>query len=302
VADEPTFLVQSGEPDLAGLPEISMFADARHRSAEPMLGPHRNPGIEICLCRSGIYRWVVESSTVEIKPGELSITRPWQLHSGQNNVLGPGRLTWIIITAGGDGRLEAPDVERLLQAEAAWVLDTISTSARSFLGEVPEAPALFDLICEELAAPLPGRYATIRAAIVRLLVVAARRLAALDQEGGDADEAIPAKVVAVLNEVARAPEAEWTSAGMAERAGMGATAFTEWCRRATGRSPRWYVLEQRLRSARELLVESTWTVTEVALETGFSSSQHFSASFRKLFGETPTGFRSRIASEGDRGY
>ncbi|MFW6288617.1 MAG: helix-turn-helix domain-containing protein [Spirochaetota bacterium] len=296
MADEETLVFNADGSDLSSLPEIMMFGDARHRSAEQQLGPHRNPGVEICLCRSGIYRWVVEGTDVEIKPGELSITRPWQLHSGQDNVLGPGRLCWIIVEAGGADRLESPALEALLGEEAAWVSDTVSSSAHSFIGSIAEAPALFDLIAGELTGRQPGRVASIRAAVARLLVVVARRLMELGENDYKPFDPIPQSVLAVLSEVARAPEGEWTSAGMADRAGLGATAFTEWCRRATGRSPRWYVLERRLRSARDLLVESEWTVTEIANETGFASSQHFSASFRKLFGETPTAYRRRVVA------
>ncbi len=297
MADEDTFTLNVGAADLSAVPEITMFGDARHRSAEQRLGPHFNPGIEICLCRSGIYRWVVEGDDVEIKPGELSITRPWQRHSGQDNVLGPGRLCWIIVDAGGSDRIESPALEVLLGEEAAWVGDTISSSGQSFIGSIKEAPALFDLIAVELSGRRPGHVAAIRAAVVRLLIIVARRLTELGENERTPSDPIPQSVLAVLSAVARAPEGEWTSSGMADRAGLGATAFTDWCRRATGRSPRWYVLEQRLRSARDLLVESEWTVTEIAIETGFASSQHFSASFRKLFGETPTAYRRRIAEE-----
>lgn len=296
MADEDTIALNAGVADLSDLPEITMFGDARHRSAEQQLGPHLNPGIEICLCRSGIYRWVVEGSDVEIKPGELSITRPWQLHSGQDNVLGPGRLCWIIISAEGADRIDSPALETLLGDEAGWVSETISTSGHSFIGSIPEAPALFDLIADELTGRRPGRVASIRASVVRLLVIVARQLTQLRENDHRPSDPIPQSVLRVLSDVARAPEGEWTSAGMAERAGLGATAFTDWCRRATGRSPRWYVLEQRLRSARDLLVESEWTVTEIAIETGFASSQHFSASFRKLFGETPTAYRRRVVA------
>ena len=295
VADARSYTIDAGTEDLADLPEITMFGDARHRSAEQLLVPHRNPGIEICLCRAGIYRWDVEGSVVEIRPGELSITRPWQLHSGQNNVLGPGRLSWIIVTAGGAGSLHAPALEPLLGEEAPAIFDVISNSRRAFIGSVSGVPEIFDFIGREICARDPGRIAAIRSGLIRLLILVGRRLADLDEQGSREDEPIPPAVVAVLSEVAGAPERAWTSAGMAERAGLGATAFTDWCRRATGRSPRWYLLEQRLRSARELLLASDWTVTEIALQTGFSSSQHFSAAFRKLFGETPSACRRRLA-------
>lgn len=303
---EHELTVERGDRTLDGLPAIEMFGDARHRSAEKRLAPHYNPGIEICLCRSGVYRWVVEGRVVEIKPGELSITRPWERHAGQNNVLGPGHLTWIVLAAAGTTgaagpagaaqALVAPALAGELGADSSWVLSTIAAATTSYLGAVAEAIPLFDRIGGEFRFTRPAGNAVVRSAYLTLLALIARRLAERedDRELQESDH-VPAQVLAVLNDVAERPQREWTSTSMAERAGLGLTAFTEWCRRATGRSPRWYLLEQRLAYARDRLARKA-SVTEAALDAGFSSSQHFSATFRKLYGETPTAYRRRISS------
>ncbi len=299
--------VVQGDPRLDGLPAIAMFGEARHRSAEQQLAPHYNPGIEICLCRSGVYRWVVEGRVVEIKPGELSVTRPWERHSGQNNVLGPGRLMWIVLAAAAAPAGAAPAAQALaaplltaeLGVDSTWVLSTIAAAPTSYLGTIADALALFDRMAAELRCARPAGKAIVRSAYLTLLALVARRLS--EREGADDaedSEQVPERVLDVLNEVARRPQGEWTSTAMADGAGLGLTAFTEWCRRATGRSPRWYLLEQRLTLARERLAEGV-SVTDAALEAGFSSSQHFSATFRKLHGETPTAYRRRISSQED---
>ncbi len=295
MAGEHGFVINQDDERLSGLPAIGMVGDARHHSAEPRLAPHYNAGIEICLCRSGVYRWNVGGRDVDIKPGELSITRPWERHSGQNNVLGPGRLMWIVLAADGSARaLDAPTLTRELGSDAAWVLPTIATVPVSHLGSLADAVDLFDRIADELCRLQPGASSVVRAAYVTLLVLIARRLADVNRAGsvGEAEQ-VPARVLAVLNDVAATPLDGWTSPRMAEQAGLGLTAFTEWCRRATGRSPRWYLIEQRLAAARGRLAAGA-TVTDAALDSGFSSSQHFSATFRKLYGETPTDYRRRI--------
>lgn len=290
--DRDEYTVNAGDPDLAGLPEIVMFGDARHRRAEQRLGPHYNPGIEICLSRSGVYRWDVEGRAVEIRPGELSATRPWQEHSAQNSALGPGRLAWIILAAGGQGSLDAPLLEPLLGPDAASVLGVLAGSPRSYLGRVPEAVAIFDHLRKELPRPdAVGRIAAVRADLARLLVLVARCLNT-DRPAVPPRDPIPPAVMRVLARVAEHPQASWTTADMAAEAGLGLTAFNEWCRRATGRSPRWYVLASRLDRARSMLASTSLPVTHVALDNGFSSSQHFSSAFRKLYGESPSEFRS----------
>ncbi|MFW5884262.1 MAG: AraC family transcriptional regulator [bacterium] len=308
--DRDEYTVQSGDPDLTGLPEIVMFGDARHLRAEQRLGPHYNPGIELCLSRSGVYRWNVEGRAVEIRPGELSLTRPWQEHSAQNSALGPGRLAWIILAAGGSrGSLDAPLLEPLLGPDAAPVLRAFSESSRSYLGPSPQAVEVFDRLRKEVPCepasghgrsaadhPRPravGRTATIRADLARLLVLVARCLTEDSPAAAERDP-IPPAVMRVLARVADEPQEPWTAADMAADAGLGLTAFTEWCRRATGRSPRWYVLASRLERARSMLASTSAPVTHIALENGFSSSQHFSSAFRKLYGESPSRFRARL--------
>lgn len=60
----------------------------------------------------------------------------------------------------------------------------------------------------------------------------------------------------------------------------------------------WSTAVMRLRMARaiELMAEGDMPVTEVALSVGYASSSAFNAAFRRLTGQTPTGFRSGFRS------
>jgi AraC-like DNA-binding protein len=63
-----------------------------------------------------------------------------------------------------------------------------------------------------------------------------------------------------------------------------------------GQTPNGYLHTLRLEKACELLVSTDKSITEIAMETGFSSSQYFATVFRKYSGETPSVFRRRIIS------
>ncbi|MBR5742720.1 MAG: helix-turn-helix transcriptional regulator, partial [Clostridia bacterium] len=58
-----------------------------------------------------------------------------------------------------------------------------------------------------------------------------------------------------------------------------------------GVSPYAYLLAVRLERARELLLETSLPVSEVAYRTGFGSDAHFIAFFRKETGLSPLKFR-----------
>jgi AraC-like DNA-binding protein len=75
--------------------------------------------------------------------------------------------------------------------------------------------------------------------------------------------------------------------------GLGTTAFTEKVKSYTGFTPLHYLINIRISEAIKLLKRPMVNVTDIALETGFYSSQHFSTTFKKLTGHTPGEFRKR---------
>ena len=63
-------------------------------------------------------------------------------------------------------------------------------------------------------------------------------------------------------------------------------------RQALGVPPHGYVLQRRVDAARRLLAEQpTLAIHEVAARSGFSSSSHLAAAFRRQTGHTPSSFR-----------
>lgn len=58
-----------------------------------------------------------------------------------------------------------------------------------------------------------------------------------------------------------------------------------------GRSPRQYLQETRIHQAKRKLVETTWTVTDIAYECGFSDAAQLSRLFKEATGMTPVRYR-----------
>ncbi|KVK88302.1 AraC family transcriptional regulator [Burkholderia cepacia] len=66
-------------------------------------------------------------------------------------------------------------------------------------------------------------------------------------------------------------------------------------RKANGLTPHQYIIESRLQAARGLIERGQRDVTEAALDCGFSSASHFSATFRKRWGVSPSELKPRAA-------
>lgn len=62
-------------------------------------------------------------------------------------------------------------------------------------------------------------------------------------------------------------------------------------RRMTGRSPQQYLIELRLKNARELLLSTNLSVAEVARSVGYDDALYFSRLFRRHFGFSPSTLR-----------
>lgn len=64
---------------------------------------------------------------------------------------------------------------------------------------------------------------------------------------------------------------------------------------ATGQTPHQWMLTQRIDRAMALLRKGDLSITEIALELGFSSPSHFATSFRRIAGVTPRQWRDRYS-------
>lgn len=64
----------------------------------------------------------------------------------------------------------------------------------------------------------------------------------------------------------------------------------------TGMSPSAFAIKLRLHNAYNLLVNTNKSIIDIALECGFLSNSHFSNSFRRVHGETPSHVRTKLIS------
>jgi AraC family transcriptional regulator len=79
-------------------------------------------------------------------------------------------------------------------------------------------------------------------------------------------------------------------------AGLSKRHFVRAFQESMGTSPYNYVLGLRIEDAKQRLLRTAESITEIALATGFAHAQHFSTSFRKATGEAPSSFRQRAFS------
>ena len=84
---------------------------------------------------------------------------------------------------------------------------------------------------------------------------------------------------------------------LAEAAGVSVRQMERLFRRYLGTSPKRHYQALRLNRAKDLLVQSNLSITEIAMATGFAAVSHFSKCFRRQFSVSPFGSRASGNSE-----
>jgi AraC family transcriptional regulator len=103
----------------------------------------------------------------------------------------------------------------------------------------------------------------------------------------------PSRLNKVLEYVAAGLEEQLRLAAMAQVAGISPYYFCREFKKAMGITPYGYIVQQRIDRAKALLQNTSMSVTEIGAQLLFATPSHFTATFRKLVGCTPSVFRLR---------
>ena len=81
---------------------------------------------------------------------------------------------------------------------------------------------------------------------------------------------------------------------LAEMESYNVTYYNDWFKQQTGISPGLYLRRVRIEKAKELLRNSAFGVTDVAVTVGYSSNSTFTRAFRSITGMTPKDYRESV--------
>jgi len=101
----------------------------------------------------------------------------------------------------------------------------------------------------------------------------------------------------VLDYIESHLSSELTLGELARIAGLSLHHFARMFKRTVGIAPHRYVLERRLERAKGMLRRTGISLVEISLSTGFASQSHFTSTFRRLVGPTPTEFQARARKQ-----
>ncbi len=284
-------LYQGKSKELATFPYISEFAN--HKIQNIQLNSQEikpSNGIRICFITEGKFDWIIDGQHHLLYPNDTSMTCPWQSMGGSKGFFDIGSLMWIIIKPKvfePNGELTLGDWSGISETDQRVIGKILSLNKKPILSRLKSCQQIFQNLETEFFAKEMGYRTRINHLIDELLITATRHLSKQDNLRRDFPQTF-LKLEQTLRENLSDP---WTVEEMAGLVGLGTTAFTEKVKAFSGFSPLNYLINIRISEAIKLLSRKDLSLTDIALDTGFYSSQHFSSTFKKLTGYTPREFR-----------
>lgn len=283
---------------LKNLPYIKQFGSMRFSKVniDENMRPHLNDGIEIHYVNSGKYEWSVEGNRIELLPENLSVTAPWHKNGSPAGKMDIGKINWIVIKPEKyaiDESLSLGPWTKLPKKIQLNLGEMIGDETNAVLEKAKKFKHYFETLTEELSAQKEGYEIVVRNIIENLLVDLHRNLTDKKQQTNFEDTFIDNLTQIITDDINN----KWLIEDLAYRFGMGKTKFTYEVKRLTGYPPNSFIINLKIEKAIGLITENELSMSDIALICGFSSLQHFTATFSQRIGISPGRYNQKKSIE-----
>ena len=292
-----------GPRALPGIKSLG-FWDARYAQNWGLTW-HRNEGIELTFLERGSLAFAVDRRICQLKPDDLTITRPWQPHRVGNPEVGAGRLHWLILDVGVRRPHQPwrwPPWLVLTKSDLQELTHILRHTERPDWRATADLRHCFQRISQAVETDRAGSNlsrlsAYLNELFVLVLDMCRRRAVLLDESLSSTQ-----RTVALFWDDLRQHPAQlaktWTVDGMAWQCGLGVTHFIHHTKQITNITPIQHLNRLRLElAAEQLRAQPERSVLDIALDCGFASSQYFATLFSRHFGCAPRTHRHRTVSD-----
>ncbi|MEI6788217.1 MAG: AraC family transcriptional regulator [bacterium] len=266
--------------DLAsiGLPDVPLLGIHDEKVARKGLGSHVHKGLmEICYLTRGERIYHVNRQDYPFRGSEVFVTFPDEVHGSGRHPHGKALLYWMQV------RLPVKPAPFLtLSARDAWPLvqRLRALPHRRFLGD-RRLKTLFE---EILSAYLHGDRKLVRleagTRLVQWLMLVVRSAEV------ESERLTTPDIRRVLKTIEESLDQSITMNTLAQTAGLSPSRFKAKFKEQTGVPPGEYVIRKKVEKAREWLGQGR-SVTDVAFALGFSTTQYFATTFKRILNLRP---------------
>lgn len=275
---------------LDGVSCVPLYSTANIKAISPGAQMHIHPGcIEFCLCIKGNLRYMTSDGEYQVLPGHLFVSQPNEPHRRCNNPNGM-QLHQILFKIPHKGE----SVLGLSQKDSAYLVKLL----RNFPFRTCPAPSQISTafmrlhsICRKAKKKSPLRPLKIKSTALELFVSLAELAETPHMEKAE----VSPKVKAVIESITEHPEYSFSLQDMARQAALSEVMFNNAFKRATGLTPHAYLLDVRIKRARDDLLAGHGSIAQIASRYRFKTARHFTAVFKRIIGIVPSQCRIAFA-------
>jgi AraC-like DNA-binding protein len=290
------FVLQQGpSTELEMFPHIMELGAKKNSSIQlNSLQESTSDSMRIYNVIEGKFEWHIHHRQYMLYPGDVALILPGQKFGSEKGFLDIGTISWMHINMQKleTGTLVPGEWSSLSENESLAIGKILWLNNSLVLSKFNEAGRILNYIQNELFNREVGYYTRINQLIDEILITITRQLT---KQGNPARD-FPKTFMQLEQTLRQNLSHQWTVEEMAAVVGMGTTLFNEKVKTYSGFSPINYLINIRISEAIKLLKKKDISLTDIALDIGFYSSQHFSTTFKKLTGYTPSEFRKNNLS------
>ena len=275
-----------------GIAEVPVLGRYDYQRAQRGIDLHAHrAALEICYLAKGRQMYRVRENDYALRGGDVFVTLPGEVHSTGESPQEKGKLYWVqfVLPRGSGG---------FLNADAAAAAELIAALRRLPHRHFSGAPALGRLLDEIIVACRAPLSPLQRLAVQNRLTDFLLRVLALSQ--------LPPRssVTRPFSELLRYIDANLHQKLPLEllsaRLNLSLPRFKARFKEEVGIPPAEYVVRCRIAAARRRLQQPGTTITRVAMDLGFPSSQYFATVFKRFTGQQPRSGLTPAVRNGSR--
>jgi AraC-like DNA-binding protein len=288
-----TFLLEKESKEAKLFPHIVEFACRKINTVQfNSLKKEASKLLRLYYVMDGKFEWVIDEQTYILFPGDIAVVMPGKVFGGENDFLDIGTISCLHVQLehiDKHGKMVMGHWSGLSQNESRTLGKILVLSNSPVLSKLKEAGLILQNMQLEMMHQEIGFTTRVNQLIDELFILIARQLSRQNNSRRD----FPQTFMKLEQSLRENLSHQWTVEEMAGLVGLGTTAFSEKVKNYTGFSPLNYLINIRITEAIKLLKRKDVNVTDIALDIGFYSSQHFATTFKKLTGYTPSEFRKK---------
>lgn len=268
-----------------GVPDVLHLGRYNYTSARPGLVPHvHEQAMEFCFLVRGRQTYSVGGRNYPLSGGDIFVTYPGELHDTGGNPEEKGILYWLILRIPPASRSLLDLPPRLSRSLRAALL---ALPRRHFRGTWRIRERFDEIVSRHLAPATPLTSLVIHNQIVALLL----DIVACADAAPSPSVTRTRPLATAIHHIATHLDEPLPLSRLATQAGLSVARFKTRFKSEHGVPPGEYILRARVAEAVRQLRETQHSVTHIAFELGFSSSQYFATVVKRYTGRTPRDLR-----------